>query len=256
MLRTENEDLAQTIETLKTELIASHEDSERVHSELDQLRSTAFDSQKQTTDEASSRDLMLREAQEDLERVRIEREEWESEAMRERVRREQYEQHAQQLEVDLAHVKTELAVMTEDRDRHAESAINLQTVLEEFQSSKEREIRETVGSLDAQLQQAREQIMTLKQRAIEAENKLAQSNNDAEKVLQLQKEVKEKNAIIGKVRHEAVILNEHLTEALRRLRRDSSDHSVDRFVLPFLCTEFSELTIATGGWSRTCSSPS
>lgn len=28
----------------------------------------------------------------------------------------------------------------------------------------------------------------------------------------------------------AVILNEHLTEALRRLRRDTAEHSVDRYV--------------------------
>lgn len=239
MLRQENDDLATTIETLKSELIASHEDSEKAHSELDQLRMTAFDSHKQTSDEASSRELMLREAQEDLERVRIEREEWEAEAMRERVRREELEQHAQQLEVDLAHVKTQLAVMTEDRDRYAESEVNLQAVLEEFQSAKDREVRDTVQGLDGQLRQATEQIQALRERAMVAEQKLTQANDDAEKVLQLQKEVKEKNILIGKVRHEAVILNEHLTEALRRLRKDSSDQSVDRFVPCFRCSPLS-----------------
>lgn len=71
------------------------------------------------------------------------------------------------------------------------------------------------------------------------------------------KEIKEKNVLIGKLRHESevflfpfsllvsvelkqtlwavdVIMNEHLTEALRRLRKNSSDTNVDRFV-PFLC---------------------
>ncbi|GAA5825681.1 hypothetical protein JCM11251_000336 [Rhodosporidiobolus azoricus] len=38
----------------------------------------------------------------------------------------------------------------------------------------------------------------------------------------------EKNLSIGKLRHEAVILNEHLTEELRRLKRNSSENSTPR----------------------------
>jgi len=53
--------------------------------------------------------------------------------------------------------------------------------------------------------------------------------------------VKEKNLLIGKLRHVAVIINEHLMEALRRLRRNSSDTNVDRrlvtnVLLSFLAT--------------------
>jgi hypothetical protein len=49
-------------------------------------------------------------------------------------------------------------------------------------------------------------------------------------VEELEGEVKEKSAIIGKLRHQNVILNEHLTEALRRLGREKGEGVVDRYV--------------------------
>ncbi len=38
--------------------------------------------------------------------------------------------------------------------------------------------------------------------------------------------------LIGKLRHEAVILNDHLTRALRYIRRAKPEDSVDRYGLP------------------------
>lgn len=91
---------------------------------------------------------------------------------------------------------------------------------------------------------------------------LEESSTNSSKTEQLEKEVKEKNLLIGKLRHEgtltlyydqttlelmhgvagsAVIMNEHLMEALRRLRRSSTDTNVDRrlvtnVLLSFLTT--------------------
>lgn len=133
-LEATNEDLAFAIDTLKSELIQSHADADHVHSELEQLRLRAFDSQKSSVDEVNNRERSLREAQEDLERVRMEREEWEGEAMRERVRREELEARLGQIEFDLAAAKEDQHVLRDERDREAESAANLHAVLEEFQA--------------------------------------------------------------------------------------------------------------------------
>ena len=46
-----------------------------------------------------------------------------------------------------------------------------------------------------------------------------------------EKEVKEKNLLIGKLRHEAVILNDHLTKALRFLKRGKPEDNVDRQIV-------------------------
>ncbi|GAA6062091.1 hypothetical protein JCM10212_002341, partial [Sporobolomyces blumeae] len=227
-LRAANDDLQMTVETLKTELIQSNEDADAAHSELEQLRLRAFDSEKQTSDEANERDLLLREVQEDLERVKMEREEWESEAMRERVRREEMQSIFGQVEMELATAKSEREALREERDREQESAANLHAVLEEFQAAKDRELQSLLGDLQNQLHDATEALARYRQQAAEAENRLAIAQSNDEKVLALTKEVKDKNLFIGKLRHEAVILNEHLTEALRRLKRDSSENSVDR----------------------------
>jgi hypothetical protein len=50
--------------------------------------------------------------------------------------------------------------------------------------------------------------------------------------LPFEKEVKEKNLLIGKLRHEAVILNDHLTKALKYIKRSKPDDTVDKYVSP------------------------
>ncbi|ORY92707.1 hypothetical protein BCR35DRAFT_298211 [Leucosporidium creatinivorum] len=227
-LRAANEDLTASVETLRLELIQTNDDAEHAHSELEQLRLRAFDSQKLTSEEASERELALRDAQEDLERVRMEREEWEGEAMRERVRREELVTRLGQVEMELGVAKSEREVLREERDREAESASNLHAVLEEFQAAKERELESTLGDLQAQLHASNDSLAAYKKRATTAEANLAAAQNDSEKVLMLTKQVKDQSLLTGKLRHEAVILNEHLTEALRRLKKDSNENSVDR----------------------------
>lgn len=101
---------------------------------MEELRSRALDSQRQTSDEASEREAMLREAQEDLERLRMQMEEWETEAMRERTRRETAETRMSQLEVEATNLGSEIERIRMERDREAESAANLHLVLEEFQT--------------------------------------------------------------------------------------------------------------------------
>lgn len=71
-----------------------------------------------------------------------------------------------------------------------------------------------------------------------AEAQATEFKGAAERCQALEKEVKEKNLLIGKLRHEAVILNEHLTEALRRLRANTSDSNVDRRLVTNLLLQF------------------
>lgn len=56
------------------------------------------------------------------------------------------------------------------------------------------------------------------------------ARNELERVLPFEREAKEKNLLIGKLRHEAVILNDHLTKALRFLKKGNPEDNVDRSV--------------------------
>lgn len=57
---------------------------------------------------------------------------------------------------------------------------------------------------------------------------LAKYQKDVAKTQKYEQEIKEKNLLIGKLRHEAIILNEHLVEAMRKLKEETSENNVDR----------------------------
>jgi hypothetical protein len=50
----------------------------------------------------------------------------------------------------------------------------------------------------------------------------------------MENEVKEKGLLIGKLRHEAVILNDHLTKALKQLKRGKPEDTIDRYAEVFM----------------------
>ena len=62
-----------------------------------------------------------------------------------------------------------------------------------------------------------------------AQQELETTKKELDRALPFEKEVKEKNLLIGKLRHEAVILNDHLTKALRFLKQRKPEDNVDRF---------------------------
>lgn len=84
--------------------------------------------------------------------------------------------------------------------------------------------------MQGSINQLTEKAQIMEQRAVEAEAQLARSLEDLEKFQQFEKEVKEKNLLIGKLRHEAVTLNDHLTKALRMLKKGNASDNVDKCV--------------------------
>ncbi|KAG2156857.1 uncharacterized protein EDB93DRAFT_1125997 [Suillus bovinus] len=237
-LTAQNEDLVSTVETLKAELIASHEEAERNSKELDTIRSQVLNENAQ---ESLLRERELRETLSELERCRIERGEWERATMQEKML-------GDEARLSLETLRRDLEMEREARDRESvelvaarETATNLQSVLEDFSASKEHELSQAVKDYRSQLDDVNMSLTEFKRRALDAEAQLDELKINASRTQELEQDVKEKNLLIGKLRHEAVIINEHLMEALRRLRRNSSDTNVDRrlvnnVLLSFLST--------------------
>ena len=132
-LTTENDDLKVTVETLKSELVASNEEGERASHELEAMRSRALQDNAQ---EVYMRERELRETQAELEQCRMERDEWEQKALQEHV-------SADEARTALANVRRELEVERTAREMAAaeltvekEKCVNLQSVLEDFQAGK------------------------------------------------------------------------------------------------------------------------
>ncbi|KAG1846066.1 hypothetical protein DFJ58DRAFT_799716, partial [Suillus subalutaceus] len=237
-LTAQNEDLVSTVETLKAELIASHEEAERNSKELDTIRSQVLNENAQ---ESLLRERELRETLSELERCRLERGEWERASMQEKML-------GDEARLNLETLRRDLEMEREIRVRESvelvaarETATNLQSVLEDFSASKEHELSQAVKDYRSQLDDVTMSLAEFKRRALDAEAQLDELKINASRTQELEQDVKEKNLLIGKLRHEAVIINEHLMEALRRLRRNSSETNVDRrlvnnVLLSFLST--------------------
>ncbi|KAH7878685.1 uncharacterized protein C8R40DRAFT_782157 [Lentinula edodes] len=237
-LTAQNDDLNSTLETLKEELISASEESARTAAELDNMRNRAF---QETTHESLLRERELRETQTELEQCRLERDELERVALQERAFSEDARSAAESITRDLELEKERRARELVELALQRERGDNLQSVLQDFQAAKEHELRQAVKDYESQLIQVTQSLAEYKHRALTAETSLEESQTNNSRAQELEKEVKEKTVLVNKLRHEAVIINEHLMEALRRLRKNSSDTNVDRrlvtnVLLSFLTT--------------------
>lgn len=224
-LVTENSELHETVTTLKSELSSLSQESSHLSAQLAQLRSQS---------DSSSSDVLsltreMRELRGEMERLRMEREEWEVEAGRERERRETLEDDLRVFERREQDMCSTLEKLTEERDKEKERGDNLQEVLSEFQAgepsgkaptllcipvdntnnsplAKDSEIQQATAELETQLRTAAESLSEFKLRAASAETRLSEVSSDASKSSALEKELKDKNQIIGKLRHDGKLI--------------------------------------------------
>jgi hypothetical protein len=89
-----------------------------------------------------------------------------------------------------------------------------------------------VETTESQLQAQKQLAQQAEMRAREAEEARDETSKELERTAPFEKEVKEKNLLIGKLRHEAIVLNDHLTKALRYLKKTKPEDNVDRCVAP------------------------
>ncbi|KAK7039532.1 guanylate kinase [Favolaschia claudopus] len=237
-LQAQNEDLNATVDMLKEELISASAETERVSNELDSMRTRAFE---ESAQENLVRERELRETQTELERCRMEKDEWERMAMQDRVVADEAKSNAEMYRRDLELEREAREREAAELESEREKSVNLQSVLQDFQAAKDHELRQAVKDYNSQLTQVTQSLAEYKHRALNAELQLEETQTNTSRTQELEKEVKDKTLLIEKLRHEAIIINEHLMEALRRLRRNSSDTNVDRrlvtnVLLSFLTT--------------------
>lgn len=94
--------------------------------------------------------------------------------------------------------------------------------------ARKRELRELVENTQSQVEELRKRLQDAEKRASESGTELESTRRELDRALPFEKEVKEKNLLIGKLRHEAVILNDHLTKALRYLKKGKPEDNIDR----------------------------
>ncbi|KAI1418123.1 hypothetical protein F5Y13DRAFT_35784 [Hypoxylon sp. FL1857] len=166
---------------------------------------------------------------------------WEVLAMEERSIRESLAEKAAALEEQLSTLKESYERVVSERDSQSQAVDRLQRALQEIQEARKKELREMVETSEEQLQALKKLVQEADTRATEAEKVKETLQKELERTAPFEKEVKEKNLLIGKLRHEAIVLNDHLTKALRYLKKTKPEDSIDRFVRyrPLACAHVS-----------------
>ncbi|GMF97122.1 unnamed protein product [Aspergillus oryzae] len=148
---------------------------------------------------------------------------WEVLAMEERSIRETLGEKVVDLEEQLASLRDAYERTSDERDSQLSAVDGLQRALQEIQT----------GNSDSQLEELKQALHCAEKKALDADKALGSAQKELERVRPFEKEVKEKNLLIGKLRHEAVTLDDHLTKALRFLKKGKPEDNVDRQDLPY-----------------------
>lgn len=212
------------IEGLKTEL----QDATR---ELSSLRSRNNLSQHNSLKEKEDLQRQLQHLREEAEAAKDAMGDWEVLAMEERSIREQLAEKTAALEEQATSLRESYERAAADRDTQSQAVDSLQRALQEIQDARKRELREMVETSEEQLQAMKKAVKDADARAQEAETLKVSLQKELERTAPFEKEVKEKNLLIGKLRHEAIVLNDHLTKALRYLKKTKPEDSIDRQIV-------------------------
>ncbi|KAF2840623.1 hypothetical protein M501DRAFT_930446, partial [Patellaria atrata CBS 101060] len=247
-LKSDAEDLAQArarIEELEEQNRGTSETNKSLEEQLEQLRAQ-YQAQSQEVLNLRSRatlsqqnwikerdELVQREAyaKEEFETAKQAMQDWEVLAMEERSLRESLGDRVAELEEQLSNQREAYERASSERDSQSSTVDKLQSALQVIQDERKKELRELVENSQKAMDEMRKQLQAAEEAASSAKTDLESTRKELERALPFEKEVKEKNLLIGKLRHEAVILNEHLTKALRFLKKGKPEDNVDRRVV-------------------------
>jgi hypothetical protein len=193
-------------------------------------------------------ELIQREAfaREEFETAKQAMQDWEVLAMEERSLRESLSEKVSELEDQLSIQREAYERAAAERDTQSQTVDGLQRALRDIQDgtlnqfsarsvelltpslARKKELRELVENSQSQLEDLRKQLQAAEETSSTAQSQLLTTQKELTRALPFEREVKEKNLLIGKLRHEAVILNDHLTKALRFLKQRKPEDMVDR----------------------------
>ncbi|XPS78043.1 hypothetical protein M3J09_010063 [Ascochyta lentis] len=230
-LQDQNTELHEKNSSLSEELAKLRQENEAQATEVNNLRSRSNLAQQnwiKERDELISREAYARE---EFENAKQAMQDWEVLAMNERSLRESLSEKEGELKEQLENLKDEFERAARDRDQNNQAVEGLQKALQEVQNLRRSELKKSVETYESQINELRRQVQAAEEALNAAKASVESTQKELQRALPFEKEVKEKNLLIGKLRHEAVTLNEHLTKALRILKRGRPEDNVDRQII-------------------------
>ncbi|KAK0706802.1 hypothetical protein B0T26DRAFT_655586 [Lasiosphaeria miniovina] len=230
-LETQNEDLTRAARAGEDEAARLRDEMQEQGRELASLRSRNNLSQQNWLKEKEDLARQVQQLRGELESTSGAMGEWEVIAMEERSMRESLGEKVADLEEQLAGTREAYERAALERDTQSQAVDGLQRALQEIQEARKRELREMVESSEEQLQAMKKRAQDADARAADAEAARGSLSKELERTAPFEKEVKEKNLLIGKLRHEAIVLNDHLTKALKYIKKTKPEETIDRQIV-------------------------
>ncbi|KAI1487936.1 hypothetical protein F5X96DRAFT_647805 [Biscogniauxia mediterranea] len=230
-LEAQNEELQKGTQSYEEEVAGLKAELQDATRELSSLRSRNNLSQHNSLKEKEDMTRQIQHLREEAEAAKDAMGDWEVLAMEERSIRESLAEKAAALEEQVSALRENYDRVASERDSQSQAIDNLQRALQEIQEARRKELREMVETSEEQLQGLKKLVQDANSRASEAESAKETLQKELERTAPFEKEVKEKNLLIGKLRHEAIVLNDHLTKALRYLKKTKPEDSIDRQIV-------------------------
>ncbi|KAK2061167.1 hypothetical protein LY76DRAFT_567622 [Colletotrichum caudatum] len=230
-LESQNDELQKDAEASRGEAAKLREELQDTSREATSLRSRSNLSQQNWVKEREELTRLVASLKEEVETTTNAMGEWEVIAMEERSVKESLAEKVSELEEQVAGLRDGYESAAAERDGQSRVIDSLQKALREIQDARKRELREMVETSEEQLQAMKRLVQDADHRATEAEAAKEKLTKELDRTAPFEKEVKEKNLLIGKLRHEAIVLNDHLTKALRYLKKTKPEDNVDRQVV-------------------------
>jgi chromosome segregation ATPase len=233
-LEAQNTELRRSSQAREDEAVRLRAEAHETGRELATLRSRTNLSQQNWGKEKEDMARQLTLLRGELESTSNAMGEWEVIAMEERSMRESLSEKVTDLEEQVTGLRVAYERAAEERDTQGQAVDGLQRALGEIQEARKRELREMVETTEEQLQGIRKRAQEADQKRVEAETARETLTKELERTAPFEKEVKEKNLLIGKLRHEAIVLNDHLTKALKYIKKTKPEETIDRLVAVLL----------------------
>lgn len=230
-LETQNEELQKASRASQDVVSQLKDEVQEQARELANLRSRNNLSQQNWLKEKDDMARQMQHLRTELESASTAMGEWEVIAMEERSMRESLSEKVSDLEEQLGTMREAYERAASERDMQSKAIDGLQRALQEIQEARKRELREMVETAEEQLQEMRKRVRDADSRAVAAESDKEAIVKELERTAPFEKEVKEKNLLLGKLRHEAIVLNDHLTKALKYIKKTKPEETIDRQIV-------------------------
>lgn len=205
-LEAQNATLSETVAHMQEQIVNSSESSSSANSELVRVKKEIENLQleKQTLQETHEAEKKAH--QEALQNSTMTAAEWENLAREERSARDNLRDRIVDLEEQLSAQNTAYDNLRGILEQDNQAIAKFKQNIYELQESHQNELRETVDTMQATISQLSNDSKSTEERATALRLEVQSLSTDLEKLRPYEQEVKEKNLLIGKLRHEGMFL--------------------------------------------------